>query len=205
MVQPFIVGIGGTTRSGSSSERLTIAVLQETERLGARTLMFGGAKLAALPHFAPESPERTAEQLELITAVRAADGLVIGTPGYHAGISGLVKNAIDLLEDTRQDKRVYFDHLPVGVVVSAAGWQAIGHTLGAMRAVIAAMRGWATPIGVTANTVAQTVFNREGEIADADIARAVAGQALQIMRHATSNTHHAEQANRNHLENSHAV
>jgi FMN reductase len=167
--------------------------------------MFGGAKLAALPHFAPESPERTAEQRELIEVVRAADGLVIGTPGYHAGISGLVKNAIDLLEDTRQDKRVYFDHMPVGVVVSAAGWQAIGHTLGAMRAVIAAMRGWATPIGVTANTVAQTVFNRDGEIADADIARAVGGQALQIIRHAKANAHHADYVNANHKEDSHAV
>jgi FMN reductase len=205
MAQPFIVGIGGTTCGGSSSERLTIAVLSETERLGARTHMFGGAKFAALPHFAPESAERTAEQRELIEAVRAADGLVIGTPGYHADISGLVKNAIDLLEDTRQDRRVYFDQMPVGVVVSAAGWQAIGHTLGAMRSVIAAMRGWATPIGVTANTVAQTVFNREGGIADADIARAVEGQALPNMRHAKSNSHHANQANRNHLEDSHAI
>ena len=197
MVQPFIVGIGGTTRSGSSSERLTIAVLRQTERLGARSLMFGGAKLAGLPHFTPESEVRNAEQRELIEAVRAADGLVIGTPGYHAGISGLVKNAIDLLEDTRQDERVYFDHMPVGVVVSAAGWQALGHTLSAMRAVIAAMRGWSTPIGVTANTVAQAVFNRDGEIADADIARAVEGQASQIMHLAKSKNLNADQANRN--------
>jgi len=72
-----------------------------------------------LPHFAPESTERTPAQRELIDAVRAADGLVIGTPGYHGGISGLVKNAIDLLEDKRGDKRVYFDGLPVGIVVSA--------------------------------------------------------------------------------------
>jgi FMN reductase len=74
-----------------------------------------------------------------------------------------------------------------------------------MRSVIAAMRGWATPIAVTANTVAQTVFNREGEIADPEITRAVEGQALQIMRQAKSNTHHAGQANRNPSEDSHAI
>lgn len=100
-MDPFIVGIGGTTRIGSSSERLTSAVLTATERLGARTIMFGGAKLAELPHYAPESSVRTAAECELVEAVRAADGLVIGTPGYHGGISGLIKNAIDLLEDTR--------------------------------------------------------------------------------------------------------
>jgi FMN reductase len=193
VVAPFIVGIGGTTRGGSSSERLTHAVLQATERLGARTQMFGGSKLAGLPHFAPESSARTVEQLELIDAVRKADGLVIGTPGYHAGISGLVKNAIDLLEDTRQDERVYFDWMPVGIVVSAAGWQALGHTQAAMRAVIAAMRGWATPIGITVNTVAQTVFDRDGLIADADIKRSVEGQASQIMRMATLGSQNANQ------------
>lgn len=129
-MDPFIVGIGGTTRIGSSSERLTSAVLTATERLGARTIMFGGAKLAELPHYAPESSVRTAAECELVEAVRAADGLVIGTPGYHGGISGLVKNAIDLLEDTRQDARVYFDGMPVGLVVLAAGWQALGHACG---------------------------------------------------------------------------
>jgi FMN reductase len=190
-MKPFIVGIGGTTRDGSSSERLTAAVLAATERLGGGSMMFGGAKLAELPHFAPESTARTAAQRELIDAVRAADGLVIGTPGYHGGISGLVKNAIDLLEDTRQDTRVYFDGLPVGLVVSAAGWQALGHTLGAMRAVVAAMRGWATPIGITVNTAVQTAFDREGRIADADILRAVEGQAAQIMHLARRHAHDA--------------
>jgi len=184
-MKPLIVGIGGTTRKGSSSERLTSAVLDATERLGARSIMFGGVKLAALPHFAPESPERTAEERELLDAVRAADGLVIGTPGYHAGVSGMVKNAIDLLEDTRLDARTYFEGMPVGIVVAAAGWQALGSTLSAMRNVVAAMRGWATPVGITVNTVVQTAFDSEGRIADADIKRAIDNQAAQIMRLAT--------------------
>jgi FMN reductase len=151
--------------------------------------MFGGAKLAELPHYAPESSARTAAERELVEAVRAADGLVIGTPGYHGGISGLVKNAIDLLEDTRQDARVYFDGMPVGLVVSAAGWQALGHTLGAMRAVVAAMRGGATPIGITINTAVQNVFDSNGRIADADIQRAVNGQAAQLIHLAQRYAH----------------
>lgn len=35
-------------------------------------------------------------------------------------MSGLVKNAVDLLEDLNQDERVYFDGRAVALVVTAA-------------------------------------------------------------------------------------
>ncbi|MBJ7418464.1 MAG: NAD(P)H-dependent oxidoreductase, partial [Niveispirillum sp.] len=88
MAKPLIVGFGGTTRPGSSGERMVAAVLAATEQLGAETRLFGGAALAAMPHFAPENPGRTVEQIEFVEAVRAADGIVIGSPGYHGGVSG---------------------------------------------------------------------------------------------------------------------
>lgn len=182
---PLIVGFGGTTRAGSSGERLVGAVLSQCERLGARTRLFGGAQLAELPHFAPENPERTLAQAEFVATVRGADGLVIGSPGYHGGVSGLVKNAIDLLEDTRADVRVYFDGLPVGLVVSAAGWQAGGVTLAALRGIVHAMRGWPTPVGIAVNSVAQKLFDETGKIADAGLEEMIAAQAAQIMRLAT--------------------
>ena len=94
-----IVGIGGTLRDGSSTERLVAAVLEACASMGAQTQMFGGSALKALPLFNPESAERTVGERALVDAVRAADAVVIGSPGYHGGVSGLVKNAIDLLED----------------------------------------------------------------------------------------------------------
>lgn len=182
MSRPLIVGFGGTTRPGSSGERMVAAVLAATAELGAETRLFGGTALAALPHFAPENPDRTPEQREFVEAVRAADGLVIGSPGYHGGVSGLVKNAIDLLEDLRSDTRVYFDGRAVGLVVTAAGWQAGGVTLSALRGIVHAMRGWPTPLGIAVNTVAQKPFDAEGRLADADIAAQVKAQAEQVMR-----------------------
>jgi len=179
--RPFIVGIGGTTRPGSSGESMVRAVLAATEADGARTTMFGGAELAALPHFAPEQSERTPEQQAFVAAVRGADGLVIGTPGYHGGISGLVKNAIDLLEDLRADERVYFDGRAVGLIVVAAGWQAGGVTLQALRGVVHAMRGWPTPLGITVNTAEQKPFDAEGRLADEGLRAQVAAQAGQVM------------------------
>lgn len=176
-----VVGIGGTLREGSSTERLVAAVLDACARQGANTQLFGGASLRQLPHFNPESPERNDAERELVEAVRSCDALVIGTPGYHGGISGLVKNAIDLLEDLRQDGRPYFDGRPVGLVVSAAGWQATGVTLGALRGVVHAMRGWPTPVGIGVNSIVQKPFSHEGRLIDQDIAALIDTQSNQIM------------------------
>jgi FMN reductase len=181
MARPLIVGIGGTTRTGSSGERLVRAVLSATEALGAQTRMFAGQELASLPHFTPEDSQRSDTQRALVEAVRTADGLVIGTPGYHGGISGLVKNAIDLLEDLREDDRPYFDGRAVGTVVVAAGWQACGVTLQALRGVIHAMRGWPTPLGLAVNTIEQKPFDG-GRLVDSAILAMVDAQAQQIMR-----------------------
>jgi FMN reductase len=176
-----VVGIGGTLRPRSSSELLTRAVLAECERRGAQTEMFDGAALAALPHFNPEAPERNVAEQALVAAVRAADALVIASPGYHGGVSGLVKNAIDLLEDTRSDARVYFDGMPVGLIVSAADWQAGGVTLAALRGIVHAMRGWPTPVGIAVNSIVQKPFAPDGTITDTGVAEQVALQARQIM------------------------
>lgn len=163
----LIVGIGGTTRPGSSSELAVRAALRAAADRGAETLHLGGAFLARLPLYAPENSARTVEQQTLVEAVRRADGLVIGTPGYHGGISGLVKNALDLLEDLRDDTRVYVDGRPVGLVVTAAGAQACGTTLAALRAVVHALRGWPTPLGVTLSTGGPRLFGADGACADA--------------------------------------
>jgi FMN reductase len=188
MRPPYIVGFGGTTRPGSSGEKLVAAVLKATEAHGAQSKLFGGEFLSALPHYAPEKPERTPEQLAFVEAVRAADGIVIGSPSYHGGISGLVKNALDLLEDTRADARIYFDGCAVGLVVSAAGWQGGGVTLSAMRDMVHAMRGWPTPVGIAVNSVAQSVFGADGTLADESVKAAVEAQALQIVEFARQRT-----------------
>jgi len=46
--QPFIVGIAGTVRPGSTSERAVIGALQAAERRGARTQLFNGGCAARI-------------------------------------------------------------------------------------------------------------------------------------------------------------
>lgn len=148
-----IVGIGGTTQPGSSTEQALRLALAAAAAEGATVTLFDGPTLAALPHYAPGVLDRSAEGLRLVEAVRGAHGLILASPGYHGSISGLVKNAIDYIEETSRDARVYLDGLPVGLIATAYGWQATGSTLATLRAIVHALRGWPTPLGAGIRSV----------------------------------------------------
>ena len=152
--KPLIVGIGGTATPGSSTEQALALALVAATSAGADTRMFGGEFLSRLPHFLSPGTEGSPDGAELVDAVRLADGLIIATPGYHGSISGLVKNAIDYLEKTARDPRVYLDGVPVGLIATAYGWQATGSTLATLRSIVHSLRGWPTPLGAGIKTVA---------------------------------------------------
>jgi FMN reductase len=181
--RPLIVGLGGTVRPGSSSERALVLALAAAEAAGARTALFGGAFLAGLPIYNPHAPFDGAEQARFIAAVSAADGVIVASPGYHGSISGVVKNALDSLEALRDDPRPYFDGRAVGCIVSAAGAQAAGSTLAALRSIIHALRGWPTPFGATLG--ASGLFDEAGALADPRDAWQLETVAQQVVQFAT--------------------
>lgn len=182
-LSPLIVGIGGTTNPVSSTEMALRAALRIAEDHGARTRLIDGHFLARLPLYAPEVQERTPVQEELVETVRGADGLIVATPAYHAGISGLLKNGIDLLEDLRDDRRPYLSNRAVGCIVTAYGWQGGGTTLISVRTVIHALRGWPTPLGVTLNT-AERIFDESGAFADRRVADQLVLLVAQVLEFA---------------------
>jgi FMN reductase len=147
---PYIVGIGGTAAAVSSTEQALSLALSAAAAAGARTRLFGSAFLTSLPHYLTRPPSD--ESRDFVDAIRAADGLIIASPGYHGSISGLVKNAIDYLEETARDTRAYLDGVPVGLVATAYGWQATGSTLATLRSIVHALRGWPTPLGAAINS-----------------------------------------------------
>jgi FMN reductase len=165
---PLVVGIGGTPREHSTTERALRAALVGVERAGAKTMLFGAADLD-LPMYAPERADRTPAAGRLVEALRVADGVIIASPGYHGGVSGMVKNALDYTEELRDDARPYLDGRPVGCIVCASGWQATATTLSALRSIVHALRGWPTPLGVTINSARQ-VFGPDGNVIDDAVA-----------------------------------
>lgn len=181
--KPLIVGLGGTIRAGSSTEKALVCALKQAEALGAETRLLGGEFLGGLPIFDPRPGESTAAQLELADAIRAADGVIVASPGYHGSISGVIKNALDTLELTRSDPAPYLTAKPVGTIITADGWQAAGTTLMALRAIIHALRGWPTPFGAALNA-GTGLFDEAGDCKDQKDAWQLATVAEQVMQFA---------------------
>lgn len=167
---PLIVAIGGTQRNESSSATALRYCLVKAEEMGARTCLLSGSDLS-LTIYDPSSPDRSPTALALLEAIRSADGVIVASPGYHGGVSGLIKNALDYLEETASDPAPYLTDRAVGCIATAAGWQAAGSVLAGLRATVHALRGWPTPLGVQLNS-AGSLFNSLGQPIDsADASR----------------------------------
>ena len=175
MHQPTIIGIGGSTRAGSSSEVALRIALEAAAETGARTEVLSASALA-LPFYDPAQAETSLEAERYLAAVRQSDALIISSPGYHGGISGLIKNAIDWLEELARDDRPYVDGLPVGCISVAAGAQTSVSTMVSLRTVVHTLRGYPTPLGV-AVTAVPGLFT-EGRCTDP----AVTGQLRMVGR-----------------------
>jgi len=159
--KPFIVGMGGTLRAGSSSERALAIILRMAEAQGAETMHFVGEDLA-LPIYNPQPGAKLAPAADrLISALRKADGLILASPCYHGGVSGLLKNAIDYTEEMRTDARVYLDGMPVGCVGCGMGYQGPNSAVANLRSIAHSLRAWPTPLGIAINT-GVTKFEGDG-------------------------------------------
>lgn len=183
---PFVVGLGGTLRARSSTERALRYCLESVQRHGGEVRMFAGPDLE-LPMYEPQSLARTPAALELVKALRDADAVVVASPGYHGAVSGLVKNALDYIEDLREDPRVYLDNTPWGCISCAYGWQAAVGTLGQLRSIGHALRAWPTPLGVAINS-AEQIWSDSGELADGTVRDQLDLLATQLLNFAVSGT-----------------
>ncbi len=182
--QPLVVGIGGTIGGISSTERALKIALEAAGREGFRTRMFGGAEMGRLPLYDPKAATRTTEEQDFVETVRGASALIIASPGYHGSISGVVKNALDLLEETARDAtRPYLADMPVGLIATAYGWQATGSTIAALRSIVHALRGWPTPFAAAINTQL-TKFDDDGGANDQAVLDQLRMVGTQVARFA---------------------
>lgn len=186
MTYARILAIGGSTRPDSSSERAVRAAGRAAEERGAQVTYIVGRDLL-FPIYDTETPDRTPEAQRFLEAVRASDGLLLASPAYHGGISGMIKNALDYIEDLNRDERVYLDGIAVGCIAVAYGWQATVTTMHQLRQVVHALRGWPTPLGVSVNA-AHTKFDAQGNTDDEGAASSLSMVGRQVaefahMRH----------------------
>ncbi len=187
MISPYIVAVGGTLRPNSSTEWAMRHALAAAQRGGARIKLISGP-LLQLPLYQPEILERGGGARLLVAELAQADGIIIGSPGYHGSISGLVKNALDYAEDLRADARPYFSGRAVGCIATAGGWPGAINTLNALRDIVHALRGWPTPLGAAINST-ENVFDEQGTCLVPRVGQildTMAGEVLRFARRAAA-------------------
>jgi FMN reductase len=172
-----IVGIAGSLREGSYSQQALAIALQKVAALGAEVeivdlrslnLPFcdGGDDYSAYPDVA-----------KLCATVKAADGLILATPEYHGSVSGVLKNALDLMG---------FEELSGKVIglMSVLGGQSNSNALNDLRIITRWVHAWTIPEQV-AIAQAWKAFGANGELVDPSLSQRLDAFAQSLVE----NTH----------------
>ncbi len=153
-----IVGIGGSLRTDSYSQLALARAVERVEALGAEAEILD-LRTFTLPfcNGEDEYPDYPDVQ-RLRDTVKQADGLILATPEYHGSVSGVIKNALDLMS---------FDHLSNKVVglISVLGGQSNSNALNDLRIIMRWVHAWVIPEQIAVGQ-AWKAFNSEGKILD---------------------------------------
>ena len=153
-----IVGITGSLRDNSYTFQALKTAVTRVEALGAEVEILDLREMN-LPFCDggddyPDYPD--VEKLR--NTVKAADGLILATPEYHGSVSGVIKNALDLMS---------FEHLSNKVtgLISVLGGQSNSNALNDLRIIIRWVHGWVIPEQVAVGQ-AWKAFDQEGKLLD---------------------------------------
>ncbi|MFK0732983.1 MAG: NADPH-dependent FMN reductase [Gloeotrichia echinulata GP01] len=153
-----IVAIGGSLRPNSYTYLALQIAAQRVEALGAEIEILDLRQLQ-LPfcHGGKEYPEYPDVQ-RLRDSVYNADGLILATPEYHGGVSGVLKNALDLMS---------FEELSGKVtgLISVLGGQSNSNALNDIRLIVRWVHGWVIPEQIAIGQ-AYAAFSPEGKLLD---------------------------------------
>ncbi len=168
-----IVGIAGSLRTDSYSQIALKIAAQKVADLGAeeeildlRTMQLpfcdGGDEY-------PNYPDVRRMQ----DAVSGADGLILVSPEYHGSISGVLKNALDLMS---------FDQLSgkVAGFISILGGQSNSNALNDLRVILRWVHAWSIPEQVAIGQAWQS-FTPDGKISDEKLSKRLDAFALSLV------------------------
>ena len=161
-VVAHIVGLAGSLRAGSATQMAVRCALLGAENVGARTHLLDLASYS-LPFLGrdKEPTGRTAVE-RFLGDIRAADGIILGSPELHGSLSGVLKNALDLTD------RDTFEGKMLGLIGVAGGRMGASETLSHLRAIGRSLHAWVVPEQVSIGA-ADKAFDSGGKPVDEEM------------------------------------
>lgn len=168
-----IVGIGGSLRTDSYSMQALNIAAERAQAMGAEVQVLD-LKDMNLPFCDGGSDYPDYPDVEVMRkAVTAANGLIIATPEYHGSVSGVIKNALDLMS---------FEHIDGKVtgVISVLGGQPNSNALNDMRVIMRWVHAWVIPEQIAIGQ-AWNAFDKEGKLKDEKLSERFDGFAKSLV------------------------
>jgi len=153
-----IVGIGGSLRPGSQSQLALSVAATRVEALGAEVEVLD-LRTMQLPFCNGEDDYPGYPDVErLRNTVKQADGLILATPEYHGSLSGVLKNALDLMDFEQLDGKV-------AGLISVLGGPTNSNALNDMRLIMRWVHTWVIPEQIAIGQ-AWKAFGPDGKLVD---------------------------------------
>lgn len=135
-----IVAIGGSLREGSYTYQALEHVTSLLAGLGCRIRLLD-LRLMQLPFCNGDNQDPRPDYpavAELRRSVREAHALILATPEYHGGVSGVLKNALDLLSTEHLEGKV-------AGLISVLGGEANSNALNDLSRILRSCHAWVVP------------------------------------------------------------
>ena len=153
-----IVGINGSLRADSYSYQALKLAAQRVEALGVEMEILDLRQMQLPFCHGGEDYSDYPDVKRMRDQVASAHGLILATPEYHGGVSGVLKNALDLMS---------FEHLSGKVtgLISVLGGQVNSNALNDLRLIVRWVHGWCIPEQIAIGQ-AWKAFSDEGKLVD---------------------------------------
>jgi NAD(P)H-dependent FMN reductase len=174
----LVVGIPGSLRDGGSVHRAVQIALAGARSVGAETRMLD-LRDYSLPFCDGRDDESTYPPGvgRLRHDVGSAQGVILGTPEYHGSVSGVLKNALDLMGFDEMEGKM------IGLVGTAGGSQGAQNALSALRDIGRSLHAWVLPQQASVSN-ADAAFHADGTIKDPKIEERLRRVGAEVARFA---------------------
>ncbi len=171
-----VVAICGSLRPGSYTRMALQVALRGARETGAE------AKLIDLRDYQlifcdgkEDESGYPKDVFRLRDEVKRAHGVILGTPEYHGGVSGALKNALDLMGFEELEGKM------IGLVGVSGGALGSVHSLSHLRTVGRALHAWVIPEQV-AIAGAWKAFDKEGNPTNPEVEKRLLEVGRQVAR-----------------------
>ena len=171
-----VVGICGSLRPGSHTHQALAVALHGAERAGAETQLIDLRQYKLV--FCDGGDDLTPDVLRLRAEVKRAHGIILATPEYHGGYSGVLKNALDLMGFDEVEGKM------IGLVGVSGGAMGGFAALNSLREVGRALHAWVVPEQASVPHVSDA-FDDAGKCTDAGVEKRLKGVGWQVAKFAS--------------------